>query len=317
MKVTDYLSQSSGTLVSIEIIPPLKGVGIESIYASIDPLMEFNPIAINVTYHREEYEFKKMPNGLLKRYSVRKRPGTVGITAALVNRYQIDAVPHLICGGFSREETENALIDLNFLGINNILALRGDSVNNERKFVPEPDGNVYALDLIRQITDMNNGLYMYEELVNATKTDFCIGVAGYPEKHFESPNLSTDLKYLKMKVDAGANYVITQMFFDNKKFFEFERRCREVGINVPIIPGIKLISLKKHLNLIPSVFHAVIPEELSAQVEKCRDNSEVRQVGIEWATQQCKELIEHGVPCLHFYTMAKSHGTKKVLESLF
>lgn len=279
--------------------------------------MDFKPFAINVTYHREEYEFRKMPNGLLKRYSVRKRPGTVGISAALENRYEVEAVPHLICGGFTKEETENALIDLNFLGINNILAIRGDPVNNEKQFVPEPEGNNYALDLIQQIADMNNGLYLYENLANATKANFCIGVAGYPEKHFEAPNMSTDLNYLKKKVDAGADYIVTQMFFDNSKFFEFERRCREIGIDIPIIPGIKLIAVKRHLNMIPSVFNVSVPEELSHEVDKCHNNKEVREVGIEWGIQQCRELLQHGVPCLHFYTMGKSYGTKKVLQALF
>ncbi len=317
MKVTQYLKQADGPLVTIEIIPPLKGVGIDSIYKSIDPLMEFKPIAINVTYHQEEYEFRKMPNGLHKRCSVRKRPGTVGISAALEYRYNVEAVPHLICGGFTKEETENALIDLNFLGINNILAIRGDPANDETSFTPEPDGNVYALDLIRQIADMNEGRYLYEELDNATQSDFCIGVAGYPEKHFEAPNMASDLKHLKQKVDAGADYIVTQMFFDNRMFFEYERRCREIGIEVPIIPGIKLLAVKTHLNILPSVFKVNIPEELSAEVEKCRDNKEVREVGIQWCIQQCKELIAHGVPCLHFYTMGKSYGTRKVLEALF
>ncbi len=317
MKVVDILNQSESTQFSIEVIPPLKGESIESIYSAIDPLMEFNPISINVTYHREEYEYKKMPDGLLKRYSVRKRPGTVGIAAALKYRYKVEPVPHLICGGFSREETENALIDLNYLDIKNVLALRGDSVKNEKYFVPEPEGNSYALELIRQIVQLNNGQYLNEDQKNASPSDFCIGVAGYPEKHFESPNLEYDMDILKQKVDAGADYIVTQLFFDNAKFFEFEQRCRDYGITVPIIPGIKLVATKKHLKLLPSMFHATLPEDLTREVLKCKDNAAVRELGIEWAVAQCRELKERGVPCLHFYTMGRSYGTRRVAEAIF
>ncbi len=279
--------------------------------------MEFKPICIDVTYHREEYEYKKMPDGLLKRYSVRKRPGTVGISSAIQNHYEVEAVPHLICGGFTLEETENALIDLDFLGINNVLALRGDSMKNERSFVPEPEGHNYSLDLIRQIVELNNGSYLYEELEQFAPTDFCIGIAGYPEKHFEAPNLSYDLKYLNAKIEAGAEYIVTQMFSDNSRFFKYVEECRNIGVEIPIVPGIKLLSTRSHLNILPSVFHTHIPEQLSQEVEKCRDNRQVREVGIEWAIAQCRELIDGGVPCLHFYTMGKSYGTRRVAEAIY
>ena len=316
MRIAEKLGKTEKTLFSLEVIPPLKGQGIDSIFEAIDPLMEFNPICIDVTYHREEYAFKKMPDGLLKRYSVRKRPGTVGITAAIMNRYKVEVVPHLICGGFSREETENALIDLDFLGVCNVLALRGDSVKSEREFTPEEDGNDYAVDLIKQIADMNSGRYLHDELTNANSTEFCIGIAGYPEKHFEAPNLIYDLRYTKMKIEAGAEYIVTQMFFDNKVYFDYVRECRNMGITVPIVPGIKLLASMRHLKLIPSIFHARIPETLSQEVEKCRDAKQVREVGIEWAIQQGKELAAAGVPCLHFYTMGKTHGTRRVAEAI-
>ncbi len=318
MKVTKHFEQAKGkTLFSFEIIPPLKGQSIHSIFDAIDPLMEFKPPFIDVTYHREEYVFKKLPNGLLDRRTTRKRPGTVGICAAIINRYRVDAVPHIICGGFTREETENALIDLNFLGIENVLALRGDSIKTEPGFVPEPEGHSYAVDLIRQIGDMNNGIYLHEDLQNSTPSDFCMGVAAYPEKHFESPNLSLDLAYLKQKIDAGGDYIVTQMFFDNKKFFHFVEKCRAMGINVPIVPGIKPIATKDHLTMLPRLFNIDLPEDLVDAVLRCRDDKEIRQVGIEWAIAQSKELIEYGVPCLHYYTMGRSIATRRIAEALF
>ena len=243
MKVTEHLRNANGkTLFTIEILPPLKGENIKSLFDNLDPLMEFKPPFIDVTYHREEYVYKKMESGLLEKRSTRKRPGTVGICAAIQNQYKIDTVPHIICGGFSREETENALIDLHFLGIDNILVLQGDAIKTESKFVPEPDGHRYASELLQQAKKMNNGLYLDDELQGTSPTNFCIGVAGYPEKHFSAPNLKADLKYLKLKVDLGAEYIVTQMFFDNKKYFDFVDECHKAGINVPIIPGIKPIT---------------------------------------------------------------------------
>ena len=316
MKVTEYIQKRKDTIFSFEIIPPLKGKGIEDLCAGIDPLMEFNPPFINVTYHREEYEYKKMGNGLLKKVSIRKRPGTVGICAALMNRYNVDAIPHIICGGFTKEETESALIDLKFLGVDNILALRGDPMKNEAAFVPTEGGNTYALDLISQISEMNNGQYLYEETKNSP-SNFCIGTAGYPEKHFEAMNLSSDLKNLKKKVDAGAEFIVTQLFYDNEKFFEFVSKCRDIGIDVPIIPGIKPITNLRHLSFIPKFFHVNFPEAFSNELEKCKNDEEVKQVGIEWTTAQCKELVKADIPVIHFYTMGKGQAVKNIAKEIF
>ena len=316
MKVTEHLKKAKGTLFSIEILPPLKGKSIQSIYSAIDPLLEFKPAFIDVTYHREEYVYKKKPNGLLEKKSVKKRPGTVGICAAIMNKYKIDAVPHIICGGFTKEETEDALIDLSFLGIDNVLILRGDSIKSEGSFQPEPGGNIYATDLLQQVAAMNKGLFMEDDLLDVEPTRFCIGVAGYPEKHFEAPNMRSDLKYLKMKVDLGAEYIVTQMFYDNKKYFEFVKLCREAGINVPIIPGLKVLTTKKQLTVLPSFFHIDMPHELADEVEKAQDNDHAREIGIEWCIEQCKELIKNDVPCLHFYTMGKSEVCRRVAEKV-
>lgn len=317
MKITDHLKKANGkTLFSIEILPPLKGKSIESIYEAIDPLLEFNPSFIDVTYHREEYVYKKHPNGFLEKKAVRKRPGTVGICAAIMNKYRIDAVPHIICGGFSKEETENALIDLSFLGIDNVLVLRGDSIKTESNFVPEPNGHAYAIDLLGQVVRMNKGEYLDDDVQGVSPTTFCIGVAGYPEKHIESPNIRTDLKYLKAKVDAGAEYIVTQMFFDNSKFFAFAEACKEAGITVPIIPGIKIFSAARQLTLLPTLFHIDVPHDLAEAVEKAKTTEAVKQVGIEWGIQQCKELKAYGVPCLHFYTMGNSDTCRRVASAV-
>lgn len=318
MKVTDHITNAKGkTLFSIEILPPLKGENIKSLFDNIDPLMEFKPPFIDVTYHREEYVYKKKENGLLEKRSTRKRPGTVGICAAIQNRYKVDTVPHIICGGFTQEETENALIDLHFLGIDNVLALQGDAIKTEARFIADPEGHKFASELVEQVVNMNRGKFIDEDLENAAPTNFSIGVAGYPEKHFSAPNLKTDLKYLKLKVDLGAEYIVTQMFFNNKKYFEFVEKCREAGINVPIIPGIKPITAKSQANILPTVFHIDLPEELADEVEKCKDNAGVRQVGIEWAVNQSKELIKFGVPTLHFYSMGKSDPIYKIAKQLF
>lgn len=317
MKVIDHLKKAKSALFSIEILPPLKGKSIQSIYNAIDPLLEFSPAFIDVTYHREEFVYKKKPNGLLEKKSVKKRPGTVGICAAIMNKYKIDAVPHIICGGFTKEETEDALIDLSFLGIDNVLVLRGDSIKSEGAFYPEPGGNAYASDLLQQVVAMNKGKFMDDELLDVEPTSFCIGVAGYPEKHFESPNMKTDLKYLKMKVDLGAEYIVTQMFFDNSKYFEFVKACREAGINVPIIPGLKVLTSKKQLTLLPSTFRIDMPDDLAEAAEKAKDNEQVKEVGVEWTINQCKELIKEGVPCLHFYTMGTSEVCRKVAMKVF
>ncbi|MFY0625999.1 MAG: methylenetetrahydrofolate reductase [NAD(P)H] [Reichenbachiella sp.] len=318
MKVTEHIANSKGnTLFSLEIIPPKKGENIQKIYDHLDPLMEFKPPFIDVTYHREEYVYKKHPNGLLEKKTTRKRPGTVGICAALKNKYDVDPVPHIICGGFTKEETENALIDLNFLGIDNVLVLRGDAIKTEGRFIADPEGNNFAIDLLHQVNGMNCSNYLDTELENANPTNFCIGVAGYPEKHFESPNLKTDLKYLKDKVDAGAEYIVTQMFFDNQKYFEFVEKCKAIGINVPIIPGLKPITTKSQASVLPSFFHIDLPDELGDALENCKDNSEAKQIGIEWGIQQSKELKERGVPVLHYYSMGKSTSVQKIAEAVF
>lgn len=305
MKVTEHIAQAKDTLISFEILPPLKGKSIESIYDHLDPLMEFKPSFINVTYHRSEHMFKKKTDGSFEKVEIRKRPGTVGICAAIMNHYKVDAVPHLICGGFSREETENALIDLNFLGVDNVLVLRGDAPKNESSFEPDPNGHRYAIDLLGQVTHMNNGIYLEEDLQGGVKTNFCIGVAGYPEKHFEAPNMQTDMTYLKRKVENGADYIVTQMFFDNQKFFDFVNKCREMGITVPIIPGLKPMTSKKQLSVLPRTFHVDIPTDLSSEILKCKSDKEVEEVGTEWLILQSKELKKFGVPVLHYYTLGK------------
>jgi methylenetetrahydrofolate reductase (NADPH) len=318
MKVTEHIENAKDkTLFSFEILPPLKGQNIQSIFDCIDPLMEFNPPFIDVTYHREEYIYKERENGLLEKKVVRKRPGTVGICAAIQNKYQVDAVPHILCGGFTKEDTENFLIDLHFLGIDNVVALRGDAVKSETYFRPEKEGNHYALDLVKQVVDLNSGIYLDEDVLNKANTDFCIGVAGYPEKHMEAPSLDSDIHFLKKKIETGATYIVTQMFFDNSKFFEFTEKCRNAGITVPIIPGLKPLATKKQLNMIPHRFSVDLPDDLIMEIVKCKDNKEVKQVGIEWCINQSKELIKKGVPVLHYYSMGRAQNIKTIAAEVF
>ena len=317
MHVTAHLAKAKDTLVSFEILPPLKGKTITSIYDHLDPLMEFKPSWINVTYHRSETMFKKKTDGTFEKVDVRKRPGTVGICAAIMNHYNIDAVPHIICGGFTKRETEDALIDLQFLGIDNALILRGDAAKNESSFEPEPGGNKYAIDLLKQVGQLNQGIYLDEDILNGGKTDFCMGVAGYPEKHFESPNFEIDLIKTKEKVDAGADYIMTQMFFNNQKFLEYVQACRDMGITVPIIPGLKPITNKKQLTILPRIFHVDIPTELSNAINKCKTDAECEQVGTEWLIQQSKELKAAGVPVLHYYTLGKPKVIRDVVSAIF
>lgn len=317
MKVTDHIAAANGkTLISFEILPPMKGGSIQSIFDTLDPLMEFKPPFIDVTYHREEFIYKKRESGYYEKTAIRKRPGTVGICAAIMNRYSVDAVPHLICGGFSIEETEDALIDLSFLGINNVLALRGDARKFEGKFIPEKGGHAYAVDLVKQMKTMNSGEYLDPGVVNGQGTDFCIGVAGYPEKHFEAANLDLDLQYLKDKVDAGADYIVTQMFFDNQKYFDFVDACRKIDIKVPIIPGLKPVTKNYQLNSLPRMFSLDLPQDLVDGILKAKDAEARRQVGIEWCIMQSKELKEKGAPCLHYYTMGDSNTIKTIAESV-
>jgi len=316
MKVTDHISQAKGTLVSFEVLPPLKGKGIGALYAHLDPLMEFKPAYINVTYHRSEHVFKKRTDNSFEKVIVRKRPGTEAICAAIMNRYNVDTVPHLICGGFSINDTEDALLNLQYLGIDNVLVLRGDAAKNETAFEAEPGGHKYASELLKQVVNLNSGIYLEEDLKATNKTTFCIGVAGYPEKHFEAPNMQTDLRYLKSKVDGGADYIVTQMFFDNAKFYAFEKACREIGITVPIIPGIKPVYSKKQLTVLPKTFHIDLPTELSNEILKCKTDEEVEQVGTEWLLHQSKDLKKNGVPVLHYYTLGKPHVVANVVKEL-
>ncbi|MCF8373259.1 MAG: methylenetetrahydrofolate reductase [Bacteroidales bacterium] len=317
MKVTEHIQQGEGTLFSFELLPPLKGSSIQSIYDTIDPLMEFRPRFINVTYHREELTYKKRTDGLLEPRIIRKRPGTVGIAAAIQNKYKIDVVPHIICGGFSKEETENALIDLDFLGIENLLIIRGDADRTIGRFIPNPDGHPHSIDLINQVKRMNKGQYLDEDLENSIPTNFSIGVAGYPEKHTEAPNMESDLYYLKKKIEAGAEYVVTQMFFDNTKYFDFVKLCRQEGIEVPIIPGLKPVSILGHLSVLPRTFNIDLPIALAKEIRKCKSNADVRELGVEWSSHQAKELKVAGAPVIHFYTMGRSDNIAKIAKAVF
>jgi len=316
MKVIDHIARAQDTLISFEILPPLKGKGIQSLYQHLDPLMEYKPAFINVTYHRSEHVFKKNADGSFQKVVVRKRPGTESICAAIMNRYNVDTVPHLICGGFDINETEDALINLHYLGIDNVLVLRGDAAKNENAFLPEPGGHKYASELLKQVVDLNKGVYLEQDLKNSSQTKFCIGVAGYPEKHFEAPNMESDLHYLKMKVDMGADYIVTQMFFDNEKYFAFVKQCREHGINVPIIPGLKPIYTTNQLTMLPKVFHIDIPVELSKEILACKSPEGVEQVGTEWLLHQSRELKKFGVPLLHYYTLGRPNIVGEVVKQL-
>ncbi|MHA8073483.1 methylenetetrahydrofolate reductase [NAD(P)H] [Aquirufa sp. HETE-40SA] len=315
-KITKYFEEAAGkTLFSIEIIPPMKGQHLGELMSHIEPLMEFKPPFIEVTYHREEY-VEKLVDGVSKRIPIRKRPGTLGICASIIQRFQIEAVPHVICGGFTKEETEDFLIDLHYLGIENALLLRGDQEKGESHFIPKPGGHAYANELVAQVAAMNQGILLHEE-TESLPTNFCIGVAGYPEKHIDAVSFDQDLQYLKQKVDAGADYIVTQMFFDNAKYFDFVQQCREMGIHVPIIPGLKPLATERQLEILPEIFHLEIPSVFVSEARKCSNNAAIKQLGIEWAVQQGKELIQAGVPALHFYTMSKSDSVRAIAEKLF
>ncbi len=318
MKVTEYFEQAKGeTLVSFEVLPPLKGGSMQAIFNTLDPLMEFKPPFIDVTYHREEFIYKKRESGYYEKTAIRKRPGTVGICASIMHRYGVDAVPHLICGGFTKEETEDVLIDLNFLDISNVLALRGDAMKFEGKFLPRSGGHEYAIDLVKQIEAMNTGKYLDDNIENGEKTDFCIGIAGYPEKHFEAPNMEQDMYWLKKKVEAGASYIVTQMFFDNQKYFDFVDLCRKNGINIPIVPGLKPVTKLYQMNSIPRMFYINFPDALVKEFTKAKDAKARKQVGIEWCIAQSKALKAKGVPCLHYYTMGDVKTIKSILEKVY
>lgn len=317
MKVTDHISKANKPIISLEILPPAKGKGIDSIFRVLDAFVEFKPSFINVTYHRAEQVFRKRKDGNFERVEIRKRPGTVGICAAIINRYNIDAVPHMICGGFSKEETENALIDLHYLGVNNVLALRGDAAANEKFFTAHPNGHRYAEDLVAQIIELNKGQYQEADIIDGLKSDFCVGVAGYPEKHIEAPNIDTDIYFLKRKIDLGAEYVTTQMFFDNTHYYNYVQKCREHDIHVPIIPGLKPITSQRQLSVLPSVFNVDIPFELTKEMLAAKTEAACEQIGEEWLLNQCRDLLKQNVPILHFYTLGKPHVIQNVLSKLF
>lgn len=317
MKVIDIIYNSEKTVFSFELLPPLKGNDAGRIYKTIEGLLDYNPKYINLTTHRDEVEFKEMPDGSIVKRTVRKRPGTVAIAASIQQKYNIPVVPHILCGGFTKSETEHVLIDLNFLGIENVLALRGDGVKNQHVFKPEQNGHSNANELVTQITSLKKGKYLEEDLKNNTALDFCVGVAGYPEKHFEAPNLEQDLLYLKQKVDAGADYIVTQMFFNNQVYYDFVNRCREIGITVPIIPGIKPINLKNQLTVLPKIFSIDLPQELVSELSKCKNNNDARLVGTEWAIHQAKNLVENHAPSLHIYTYGVSDNVKEIVKAVF
>ncbi|MDO5616805.1 MAG: methylenetetrahydrofolate reductase [NAD(P)H], partial [Cruoricaptor ignavus] len=307
MKITDHIKNANGkTLFSLEVIPPPKGTGIEDLYKNIDPLMEFQPPFIDVTTSREEYVYIEKENGLMERKMTRMRPGTLGICASIQHKYKVDTVPHVLCGGFTKEETEYLLVDCLYLGIENVMALRGDAMKGQNQFVVTEGGHRYASDLVKHINDVGCGKYLTDNERSTDENKFCIGVAGYPEKHLEAPSMNYDLQKLKEKVDAGADYVVTQMFFDNQKFFDFVHQAREMGIDVPIIPGIKPIATKGHLSMLPKTFKIDLPEDIIKEIDAAKNNAAVKQIGIEWAIQQCRELRDFGVPVLHFYSMGKS-----------
>lgn len=317
MKVTEHLANAKEPIISLEVLPPTKGKSIESLYKSLDPLMEFKPSFVNVTYHRAEQVYKKRKDGSFERVEIRKRPGTVGICAALMNKYKVEAIPHLICGGFTKAETENALIDLHFLGVRNVLALRGDAAANEKFFTAHPNGHRYAEELVSQVVDLNKGQYLEDDIMDGVNTDFCIGVAGYPEKHFEAPNIDTDIVYLKRKIDLGADYITTQMFFNNQHYYNFVDKCKEHGINVPIIPGLKPLTNQRQLTVVPSIFNTEVPVDLYNEMMKADSKDACEKVGEEWLYMQCKDLLKNNVPVLHFYTLGKPMVVYNVLKRLF
>lgn len=317
MKVIEQLKKTDKTLFSFELLPPRKGRTLETIYDAIDPLIEFDPLNINVTYHQQESIYLKQSDGTIIRKVISKRPGTVAIAAAIMNKYHKTVVPHVICGGYTMEETEDLLIDLNFLGLNNLLVLRGDPPHGVRDFIPVEGGHAHSNELVEQIMNLNRGIYLEPDLKNPKPTDFSVGVAGYPEKHFESPNMIEDLFWLKKKIDAGADYIVTQMFFNNSKFFEFRDKCRAAGINVPIVPGIKPINTLKDLELLPRVFHIDIPQELYAEARKCKNNEDAWELGIEWTIAQSNELKENDVPAIHYYTIGVSENIRRIASKVF
>ncbi len=317
-KVIDHLAKANQKpIFSIEILPPAKGGKMDELIADIEPMMELKPPFIDVTYQREEYVYKTMPDGTQKEIKKRKRAGTVGLCSAIMHKFKVDAVPHVLCGGFTKEDTEDLLIDLNYLGVENVVALRGDTAKPFKEFKAIKDGHTYASDLIEQISAMNNGTYLHEDSTYLHQSNFCIGAAAYPEKHYEAISLEEDFENLKKKINAGADYLVTQMFFDNQKYFDFVKKCRANNINVPIIPGLKVLSTKKQAEVLPKLFFLNLPESFYKEVNKAEDDKAAKQIGIEWCINQCRELINFGVPALHFYTMSKSKTTLAVAKEIF
>ena len=316
-KLFDILNKKTAPFASFELVPPLKGSDISKLYNSVEPLMEFKPPFINITFHRDEVEYRQKPDGTFEKVTITKRPGSVAIAAAIMKRFNVEVVPHIICGGASRHKIENDLIDLNFLDIQNVMALRGDAIPGQKYFTPETDGHRYSSDLVEQIHNLNQGKYLDESITDAIATNFCIGIAGYPEKHYEAPNLYIDIENLKRKADAGADYIVTQMFFDNKKFFKFVDRCRAAGITLPIIPGLKPVSTQTHIEMLPRAFSIDLPQDLMKEIRKCKDNKGIYQVGIEWCSAQSKELLANGAPAIHYYTMGKADNIREILKRSF
>ena len=317
MKVIDLINSTQKTAFSFEILPPLKGTGIEKLYETIDLLREFDPKYINITTHRSEYVYKELGNGLFQRNRLRRRPGTVAVAAAIQNKYNITVVPHILCSGFTQEDTEYQLLDLQFLGITDLLVLRGDKAKHESVFVPEPGGHAHAVELQQQINNFNKGIFVDGSEMKITRTPFSYGVACYPEKHEEAPNLETDLYWLKKKMETGAEYAVTQLFYDNRKYFSFVERARREGITIPIIPGIKPFKKLSQLSMIPKTFKVDLPEELTHELLKCTNDDEARHVGIEWCVKQCRELIDHGVPSLHFYSIGAADSIREVARQIY
>ncbi len=317
MKVIDIINNINKPFISFELVPPLKGSDMTKLHKSIEPLMEFKPPFLNVTYHRDEIVFRPNPDGSFKKVTLTKRPSSIAIVAAILNRFEVEIVPHLICGGIPKQKLENDLMDLYFLDIHNVMILRGDTQTGQKRLMTESTDYKYSSELVQQIAGMNSGKYLDDEPENNTSTDFCIGIAGYPEKHYEAPNLETDIQNLKKKVEAGADYIITQMFFDNKKYFRFVEKCRKTGILVPIIPGLKPISTYKHIELLPQTFNIDIPEELMGEIRKCKNDSAIYTVGIEWCIQQTQDLLKSGAPAIHYYTMGKADNVKQVIHATF
>ena len=318
MKVIDILNSSQHPFASFELVPPLKGSDVTRLYDSIEPLMDFEPPFINVTCHRDEVEYVPNSDGTYTKMTLAKRPSTIAIVAAIMRRFpQLEIVPHVICGGASRSKVESELLDLHFLGIQNVVALRGDAIPGQRFFIPEPDGFSHSSELVGMIHHLNQGQYLDPTVKNGLSTDFCVGVAAYPEKHYEAANLDTDIEHLKEKVEAGADYIVTQMFFDNSQYFSFVEQLRQAGITVPVIPGLKPISSQRQIDLLPRSFHIDIPQTLVRELNKAKSPLDAYQVGIEWAIQQSRDLLANGAPAIHYYTMAKTDNVCQIVKAVF